>query len=142
MPDPKHITTSFLGTGWRFPPSFSAHDASAGLVSDEEDINQSLCLLLSTRPGERLMRPDFGCDLDRLLFEPLDETLRTYAKGLIQTAILFHEPRITVEDIHLTTADANSGVIHIRIEYRIPATNARSNYVFPFYLTEGVPADE
>lgn len=129
--------TSFLGTGWSFPTRFVKQKGGVALVSDELDIEQSLGILLSTELGERVMRPDFGCDLHHLLFETLNATTRTYVADLIRKAILLYEPRIDVERIEFTPAEGDDNVIDITIEYRVRSTNSRSNYVYPFYLNEG-----
>lgn len=129
--------TSFLGTGWSFPPSFSIHQEGVALVSDETDIEQSLRILLSTRLGERIMEPGYGCNLEDLLFSPLDLTLKTFVRDQIQTAILYHEPRVDPLKIDFSDSQDLEGELLIRVEYMIRATNSRKNMVFPFYKGEG-----
>ncbi len=107
------------------------------MIADEEDIRSSLEILLSTGIGERIMQPAYGCDLKRLLFEPLDTSLKAYMKDLIETAILYHEPRIRLDDIALE-ARPDQGMIEIMLDYTIRTTNSRYNYVYPFYLNEGI----
>ena len=92
---------SFLGIGWDFPPTFDRSAGGVRMISDEPDIGSSLEILLSTDVGERVMQPRYGCDMHRLLFEPLDTTLRAYMKDLIWTAILYFEPRIILDDVIL-----------------------------------------
>lgn len=128
---------SFLGTGWNFPPSFDKTLADVSMVSDEADVQSSLEILLTTRPGERIMRPDYGCNLDELLFEPLTTTFKTFIKDLVTTAILYHEPRIEVNKIDIDETDELEGRVVIAIEYTIRSTNSRYNFVFPFYRNEG-----
>jgi len=130
------ITKSFLGTGWGFPPAFSNKSAQVGLLSDEDDIQSSLEILLSTRQGERVMRQDYGCNLDEMVFEPLTTTFKTYIKDLISTAILYYEARIEVNKIELDDTGELEGRIMILIDYTVRATNSRFNFVFPFYKTE------
>jgi phage baseplate assembly protein W len=130
------IHRSFLGTGWGFPPAFRKDPPGVQMLSDEEDIRSSLEILLSTRPGERVMRPGYGCNLDELVFEPLTTTFKTYIRDLIQTAILYHEPRIDVDKIDLDDTGDLEGRILISIEYTIRTTNSRYNFVFPFYKNE------
>ena len=130
------ITKSFLGTGWGFPPAFSNKAAQVGLLSDEDDIQSSLEILLSTRQGERVMRQDYGCNLDEMVFEPLTTTFKTYIKDLISTAILYYEARIEVNKIELDDTGELEGRIMILIDYTVRATNSRFNFVFPFYKTE------
>ena len=130
------ITKSFLGTGWGFPPSFSNKAAQVGLLTDEDDIQSSLEILLSTRQGERVMRQDYGCNLDEMVFEPLTTTFKTYIKDLISTAILYYEARIEVNKIEIDDTGELEGRILILIDYTVRATNSRFNFVFPFYKTE------
>lgn len=131
------INESFLGKGWSFPPSF---DKTAGFVrmsSDEKDIAESLQVLLSTRPGERIMVPGYGCSLETLLFEPVNLTLTTQITEIVRTAILYHEPRIDMDNLTLSQEHILDGRIDIIIDYRIRATNSRRNMVYPFYRIEG-----
>jgi uncharacterized protein len=130
------IVKSFLGTGWGFPPSFSKTSGQVEVISDEVDVQSSLEILLSTRQGERVMRQDYGCNLDELVFEPLTTTFKTYIKDLIATAILYYEPRIEVNKIDLDSTGELDGRILITIDYTIRSTNSRFNFVFPFYKTE------
>ena len=121
---------SFLGTGWSFPPSFSPELGTVEMVSNEEDIHQSLQILLSTSVGERVMQPDYGCDLNDYLFESLNATV-----------ILYYEPRIVVEKIDVTAADSFDiieGRFTISVDYSIPETNSRFNYVFDYYRNEAI----
>ncbi len=129
--------TSFLGTGWSFPPEFSRKSGSVRMSSDEQDIEESLQILLATKLGERLMHPDYGCDLSYLVFEPLSVSVKTYISNLIETAILYHEPRILLDDVAMVAGEENEGLIRIIISYTISATNSRKNYVYPFYINEG-----
>lgn len=127
---------SFLGTGWSFPPSFRRESASVTMVTDAQDIDQSLRILLTTALGERLMRPKYGCDLRTYLFEPLDTGLVTYIRDLVETAILYYEPRIELLELELHE-EPQGGRLLLELAYRIRATNARANVVFPFYKNEG-----
>lgn len=128
---------SFLGRGWSFPPEFSKESREVKMLEDEADIKSSLQILLSTRLGERVMVPGYGCNLEDMLFNPLNLTLKTYVIDLIRTAILYHEPRIDVSKIDIVLSDELNGVLLIDIEYTIRATNSRMNMVFPFYKEEG-----
>jgi phage baseplate assembly protein W len=130
------VLKSFLGTGWGFPPEFSNQLPEVEMISNEDDIKSSLEILLSTRPGERVMRPDYGCNLDELVFEPLTTTFKTYIKDLISTAILYYEPRIDVNKIELDDTGEFEGRILIVIDYTVSANNSRFNFVFPFYRNE------
>ena len=128
---------SFLGRGWSFPPEFNSETKSVKMLEDEADIQSSLEILLSTRLGERVMVPGYGCNLDELLFKPLNLTLKTFVIDLIKTAILYYEPRIDARKIEIDPSDELNGVLLINIEYIIRTTNSRKNMVFPFYKEEG-----
>lgn len=128
---------SFLGQGWAFPPEFDKTKRGVKMLSEEEDIVSSLEILLSTRLGERIMVPDFGCNLDELMFKPLNLTLKTYVIDLIETAILYHEPRIDVNKIFIDQTNEMAGELLINIDFTVRTTNSRKNMVFPFYKAEG-----
>jgi phage baseplate assembly protein W len=83
------------------------------------------------------MLPNYGCNLEELLFQPLDVTLKTYVTELIKTAILYYEPRIDTQTVTLDATNELNGEILINIEYVVRITNSRANMVFPFYKTEG-----
>jgi phage baseplate assembly protein W len=128
--------SAFLGTGWSFPPTFSKR-GTVHLVSAEEDIRQSLLILLGTNPGERVMQPSFGCGVKSQVYENINESTLTVLKDLIQRAILFYEPRVIVQTIQADTSEAYEGKLIFLIDYRIISTNTRHNIVYPFYLREG-----
>lgn len=130
---------AFLGVGWSFPPEFHKHAKTLEIkmVSEEEDIGESLRILLSTRPGERVMQPDYGCGLHTMVFESLDESTVTELKDLIERAVLFYEPRITLESIDVSAEDELEGRLKIQLNYTVRKTNTRSNIVYPFYYLEG-----
>ena len=127
----------FLGKGWSFPPSFNAALKSVEMTEKEEDINRSLQILLTTRTGERIMQPKYGCNMDEMVFEPLSTQVKTIIKDKIKTAILYLEPRIDVTSITINTTNELEGEILIEIEYVVRATNNRFNFVFPYYINEG-----
>lgn len=129
------LDKTFLGSGWSFPPAFDKKSKTVALVTEEDDINQSLEILLSTRLGERIMVPKYGCNLDDLVFETMDTTFETFITDLIRTAIIYHEPRIDLESVEFENSP-NEGVLLIIINYKIRITNSRTNFVFPFYKQE------
>lgn len=132
---------SFLGTGWSFPPAFDAETGSVRMVSAEEDIKQSLDILLSTSLGERVMQPKYGCNLNDYLFEGLSTGTIGYIKDRVSNAILYYEPRILAENIEVTGDDSSDlfeGRFTISVEYTIPGTNSRFNYVYDYYKTEAL----
>ena len=107
------------------------------MLEDETDIKSSLEILLSTRLGERIMVPGYGCNLDELMFKPLNLTLKTFVVDLIKTAILYHEPRIDADKIDVFNSNDTEGLLLINISYIVRATNSRKNMVYPFYKEEG-----
>jgi uncharacterized protein len=127
----------FQGRGWSFPPVFNRNIASVEMLERTDDIQSSLEILLTTMPGERIMLPDFGCSLEELLFESLDTRMKTLIADKIESAILYYEPRIDVENVRLDGSREWEGVVLIEIIYKVRATNSRFNFVFPFYKLEG-----
>jgi phage baseplate assembly protein W len=128
-----------LGRGWGFPPTFVRGTGAVSLVEGALDVAQSLQLLLATALGERLMRPSYGCDLRAQLFENLDEGLRAYLRDRVRTAVLYHEPRVRLDDLTLSAA-ANDGNVSLAITYTIRTTNTRHNLVYPLYREEASEA--
>ena len=126
----------FLGRGWNFPPTFDKGLCGVEMLTGKAEVQSSIQILLTTGIGERIMRPDFGANMERLLFEPLDTTLQAYMKDLIKTAILLFEPRVILNEV-LLEPEQNEGLVRIYIDYTIIGTNNRSNFVFPFYVVEG-----
>lgn len=128
---------AYLGTGWGFPPTFYRDSGEVHLVSAEEDICESLQILLSTSLGERVMQPTYGCNLEDLLFEPLTPTVASSIKERVRSAILYHEPRISLERLDLALDGQLQGIVLLTVEYTILSTNSRFSFVYPFYQTEG-----
>jgi len=128
---------NFIGRGWSFPPYFDRVNKSVDMTEDEDDINNSLFILLSTIVGERNMNMSYGCNLEDMVFETLDTSTITFIKDKIEKSILFYESRIELQNININTQDILSGLILVEIEYIISATNTRNNYVFPFWREEG-----
>ena len=127
---------SFLGIGWGFPPTFKTERKGVVMVSDVEDICESLKILLHTRLGERVMQPTYGANLKDQLFEPMNASAVTYIEDLVRTAIIYHEPRIKADAITVTP-EQQEGLLRISIDYTIRSTNTRFNVVFPFFTEEG-----
>ena len=128
----------FTGSGWQFPPEFSKGESSAMTVmaSGPANIAQSLKVLLTTDPGERLMLPEYGCGTARLLFEPVDQRTITKLQNSIADAILLYEPRVNLVNVNIFQDRNNTGLLKVSIEYAIKATNSRFNLVYPFYINE------
>jgi phage baseplate assembly protein W len=135
---------AFLGTGWTFPPTFSRAANAVVMVSADADIRQSLWVLFTTAPGERVMLETYGCDLWRMVFTNLTATVITQIGDAVRMAVLNWEPRIDVDAVEVSRAPDQDGLISITVAYTVRHTNSRSNLVFPFYLREGtlVPASD
>ena len=126
---PKRI----LGTGWAFPVSIDKHDAIC-LSHHEKKIAESILIILGTAKGERIMRPDFGCDIHDFAFSIVNTSVITQIKSAVKEALILWEPRIEVMTIHASTETLSEGFIGIDIHYRVRYTNTAHNLVFPFYL--------
>jgi phage baseplate assembly protein W len=127
-----------LGTGVAFP--FSVDDrGGVALARDEEDVQQAIGIILSTAPGERPMRPEFGCDVHNLVFEAIDALTLGQVEHAVRVALDRWEPRIDVESVEFQLGRVRDGVLETQIGYRLRATNTIRNLVHPFYL---IPAEE
>ncbi|WP_199119179.1 GPW/gp25 family protein [Pedobacter sp. ASV28] len=135
----------YLGRGWAFPPHFTLSDGDmsnddyygAVLVETEVDIVQSLKILLSTMPGERIFRFDYGCNTEHWVFLEMNTSQTTLIIDSIEQAIVMGEPRILLEKIEIKNIDRLEGRLEIQLYYHIKETNSRSNMVYPFYFKEG-----
>lgn len=132
---------TFLGTGWSFPPTFEKEAGHVKMVSEEEDILQSMQILFTTTVGERIMLYDYGCELSHYLFEEIDYDLLNNIKNTITNAIIVHEPRVNPEEVNVTESANQPGMLLISVRYTILATNTRYNMVFPFYINEATLLD-
>ncbi len=127
----------FLGRGWSFPPTFRTTGHRVDMLTGEADINSSLQILLHTVAGERVMLPSYGADLHPYVFETMTPSTQALIQKLVYEAIVYHEPRIIVQQEDVTTTfDATEGRLDIDINYTVITTNTRYNYVFPFYVYE------
>ena len=131
------MNRDFLGRGWSFPPTFVRDGAAVAMLEEEADIASSLEILLSTTPGERVLQPFYGCNLSELLFETLDTRMKTLMADKVESAILYHEARITLESVKLDDSLELEGVVQIEVVYRVKSTNSRFNFVYPYYRSEG-----
>jgi uncharacterized protein len=134
--------SSFLGRGWSFPPEFSKPQglpSALGAVMTEgvADIEQSIGILLSTRPGERVMEPNFGCPLADFLFREIDSSNQALIESRVRAALMNYEPRIKVDEVTVDVSAGQLGRLNIGIVYRVRTTNSRHNMVYPYCLEEG-----
>ena len=126
----------FLGVGWAFPVNPDAH-GRLRYESDEELVIQGIEIVLGTSPGERQMRPEFGCTIYELVGEANTAALRGMVREKVKEALLRWEPRIDVIDVRVDSPDEQKNRLDIRVDYRIRSNNAFFNLVYPFFLTEG-----
>src|SRR5216684_4784342 len=127
----------FLGRGWSFPPDFTGPMTGVAMLEDDRDVASSLQILLSTTPGERVMQPLYGCNLSELVFENLDTRLKTLMADKVESAILYYEPRVTLESVTLDDSRTLEGIVLIQVVYQVKTTNSRFNFVYPYYIQEG-----
>jgi phage baseplate assembly protein W len=127
-----------LGSGLAFPLGVDRR-GSLALARNEDDVQQAIAIILSTSPGERPMRPEFGCGVHDYVFDVVDAGTLGRMDDEIRRALERWEPRIDVLRVDFDLADAASGPLAITIEYRLRATNDVRNLVYPFYV---VPAEE
>ncbi len=126
----------FLGRGWKFPVRPDER-GTLRYVEHDEDIREAIRIILETSPGERVMRPDFGCGISRYVFASMDATTLTSIENTVREALTRFEPRVDVQDVQADQGRIADGVLLINIAYVVRSTNARENMVYPFYLTEG-----
>lgn len=128
--------TDFIGRGWAFPLAVGGTGGVA-LVSREREVAEAIRLILSTTPGERPMRPDFGCRIQDFIFSPADGSTAAAISSEVATALTRWEHRIDVENVEVLFTAEDPSVLYIDIDYRMKRTNSRHNLVFPFYVIPG-----
>ena len=126
----------FLGSGWAFPVGIDARGHIA-LARGGRDIEEAMLLILLTPKGQRVMRPEFGCQVHDLIFAPNDATTAGLAAYYVQEALAMWEPRITVQDVRVRPDPSDMGRMLIEIAYLIKATHDSRSLVFPFYRIPG-----
>ena len=127
----------FLGRGWAMPVALDPRTGLVASVAYEEDIRQSILIILETAPGERAMRPNFGCGIHELVFAAVDSTTLQRVRSTIEEALRRCEARIDVLGVKVDEAATSEGKLLVEIEYRVRKTNQLGNLVFPFYFREG-----
>ena len=129
--------TDFIGSGWSFPVRITATGA-VRLVSGAEELDAALRLILSTAPGQRLMRPDFGCSMWEQVYAPLTPDTLGLVEQAVREAVERWEPRVVLDRVE-AVPDPEEAAIHVEVDYRVAATNDRRNLVYPFYV---IPREE
>ena len=127
----------FIGSGWAFPLGVAPQGGIA-LVRREVELEQAMRLILSTYPGERPMRPEFGSRIRDFVFRSVNIETISELSQVVRDALLRWEPRVDVEAVYVTPHPEEDGVLYIDIQYRPKDTNDRRNLVFPFYT---IPED-
>ena len=122
-----------VGKGWQFPPRLGRR-GSIGLVGGEAEIEQAILIILHTAPGQRVMRPEFGCRLPELVFAPNNNLTAGLAERYVREALGRWEPRIRLVSVTVTPDEDNRARLLISVAYRIKATHSRRSLVYPFYL--------
>jgi hypothetical protein len=130
--------TEIIGSGLAFPLQVDRRGGIA-LARDEQDIDQAIQLILGTAPGERPMRPEFGCGVHDFVFDSIDAITVGRMEEAIREALDRWEPRIQVQTLEFDLSAADSGLLTIDIGYTVRATNTERNLVYPFYV---IPAEE
>jgi phage baseplate assembly protein W len=128
--------TDFIGRGWAFPIRTDTNGGIA-LVGREREIAEAIRLIVSTTPGERPMRPEFGCRIHDFVFAPADAMTAAAISAEVTRAVTMWEHRVDVEQVDVLQAPDDQTVFYIDIHYRLKATNSRYNLVFPFYVIPG-----
>jgi phage baseplate assembly protein W len=127
------MARELLGRGWRFPIGVDRDGRIAG-ESEDEKVRQAIVMILRTAPGERMMRPDFGCGIHDLVFESLSDELVGRVRTEVTQALATWEPRADVLRVQVQPDREIATRLLIEIEYRVRSTNSRFNLVFPFYV--------
>ena len=130
--------SEIIGSGLAFPLQVDARGQIA-LASGEEDIDQALALIISTAPGERPMRPEFGCEVHDFIFDNIDAATIGKMDSAIRRALDRWEPRVEVKSVDFDLSEAYEGRLLITIGYVVRATNHLRNLVYPFYV---IPAED
>ena len=121
-----------IGTGWSFPPHFNK-GGYVEMTSETAEIEGSLSVIFSTRLGERLFRPDFGCSLEDYQFKPIDTPTQIRIRRNIEQAVRKYEPRIDVVDLDLSGTDLREGKLRIALRYTLKDSYDPGNVIYPFY---------
>lgn len=136
--EPTHYDPSFVGRGFYWPLQVD-HTGALRLTDGAADLDRSMALVLATAPGERVMRPEFGCRIWDLLFEPVTANLIGLMAQAVRDALAQWEPRVEVDDVNPVADPNDPALINISVTYRVKSTNDRRNLVFPFYV---IPHEE
>jgi uncharacterized protein len=126
----------FLGRGWKFPVGIDPRKGDIEMSEYEQDIKESIYIILSTSKGERVMRADFGCGIHDLVFSVINTRTLGEVESNIRDALTEFEPRIDSLEVTATADGETDAKLLLKIDYRVRETNNRDNLVYPFYLRE------
>ena len=132
------VDASFIGRGISWPMGVD-HTGALRLTTGAQDLDRSIRIVLITAPGERVMRPQFGCRIWEMLFEPVTPNLLGLMAQAVREAVAQWEPRVEVEEVNVVPDVNDSSLVRIHIGYRVRSTNDRRNLVHPFYV---IPHEE
>jgi phage baseplate assembly protein W len=130
------MSRDFLGTGWSYPVR-TDHQGNIKMEEGIDNVERSVRIILGTAKGERVMRPEFGCEIHDQVFSSLSPATLNRIEESVRSALVRWEPRIDVESVSAAPDSSNPNKVLIDIEYWIESTNSRSNMVYPFYVQEG-----
>lgn len=129
--------SSFFGSGWAFPPAFELGDFKMVLSHGQNNIQQSIDIILQTPLLSRSLQPDFGSNLHNFLFRVVDAGVQEEIVDAVKNALLNHEPRIAVESVKVQRVAPTDATLLINIFYIVKESNSRHNHVYPFSILEG-----
>ncbi len=127
------MTSNITGSGWAFPPKIDAQGGLA-LTNERSEVQQAIEVILSTSPGQRVMRPTFGCRLHELVFAPNNSHTAAQARRYVEEALGMWEPRISLLNVEVSTDPNDHGRLLIEVEYEMKSTHDRRSLVYPFYV--------
>jgi phage baseplate assembly protein W len=127
-----------LGAGWEFPPRFDKGSNSNAMLAGQNKVENSIYVIIHTKIGERILRNEFGSTIYELVFEALNENMKTYMSDALKRSLENNEPRINVLKVDLIQEDPSLGRVDISIQYRLIETNETKNLVVPFYTPENL----
>lgn len=128
---------AYLGQGFAFPLRVTAHGRMA-TARAEAKIEQSVWLIMASATGERVMRPNYGCAIHDMLFEPNNQAAEARMADHVRRALTAQEPRIAVLDVTVDSSPADPSAVLIRVDYRIHENNSIASMVYPYFVTEGI----
>jgi phage baseplate assembly protein W len=138
LPDGSVPDPAFIGRGLTFPMGVD-HTGAIAMTNGAEDLDRSIRVVLATAPGERVMRPEFGCRIWDLLFEPINANTLGLMAQSVREAVAQWEPRVDVDEVDVVPDPSDGGLVRIAVSFSVRTTNDRRNLVFPFYV---IPREE